>query len=219
MRKYLARTLLVAGTVVAAASLSVPAAMAAGTWTVPGGPNFTATAKAGTTFTLSDTSTGLSFTCTVGTGAGTVTDQTSSANTAIGSITSSTFGSSAKKCNGPLGSTGTDAQKAGTTSTLNAVSFSGGVTTGTITNVDHILTINAIGTCTAEVKGTAGATYTNSSDLLQFITTGDNLSVTSTSGACTGIIHLGDVVTFKSSTGGGETVTGSPNNPIQVSQP
>ena len=200
MRKYLARTLLVAGTAAVAASLSIPAAMAAGTWTVTGGPNFTSAAAPSTTFTLSDTTSGLSFTCTVGTGVGTVTDQAGSLNTAIGSITGSTFGSSAHKCNGPLGSTGTDTQKAMTVSTLNAVSYvaATGVTTGTITNVDHVLTINAIGTCTAEVKGTAGATYTNSSHLLKFITAGDSLKVTSTSGACTGIIKTNDVVTFSS---------------------
>jgi hypothetical protein len=219
MRKHIARTLLVAGTVVGALGLAVPAAMAAGTWTVTGGANFTSAQSAGTTFTLSDSTSGLSFTCTVGAGAGKVTDQTSSTNTAIGSITSSSFGSSAHKCNGPLGSTGTDAQKAGTTSTLNAVSFAAGVTTGTITGVDHVLTISSIlGTCTAEVKGTAGAKYTNSSKLLQFTTTGDSLSVTSTSGSCAGIIKSGDVVTFASGSGG-ETVTGSPTAAISVSQP
>ncbi len=223
MRKQLMRTLLVAGTAAAAVTLAVPAAMAAGTWTVTGGPNFTSSASTGTTFTLSDTTSGLSFTCTVGTGAGTVTDQTSNANTAIGHITSSGFGSSTKKCNGPLSSTGTDTQKAGTTSVLNAGTFSGGVTTGTITAVDHVLTISSfLGTCTAEVKGTAGAKYTNSSHLLQFITTGDSLKVTSVSGACSGIISVNDVVTFASGTGG-ETVTGTTNtgtsSPITVSQP
>ncbi len=107
----------------------------------------------------------------------------------------------------------------GTISTLNAVSFAGGVTTGTITGVDHILTISSfLGTCTAEVKGTAGAKYTNSSKLLQFVTTGDSLTVTSTSGSCAGIIKVGDVVTFASGTGG-ETVTGSPTAVISVSQP
>lgn len=219
MRKHIARTLLVAGTVVGALGLAVPAAMAAGTWTVTGGANFTSAQSAGTTFTLSDSTSGLSFTCTVGAGAGTVTDQNMAANTAIGHITSSSFGNSSHKCNGPLGSTGTDAQKSGTTSTLNAVSFSGSTTTGTITGVDHILTISSfLGTCTAEVKGTAGAKYTNTSKLLQFVTTGDSLAVTSTSGSCSGIIKVNDVVTFASGTGG-ETVTGSPINPISVSQP
>jgi hypothetical protein len=219
MRKQLARTVLVAGTIAAAMGLAVPAAMAASTWTVTGGTNFTSAASSGTTFTLSDTTAGLSFTCTVGTGTGTVTDESSGTKTAIGSITASTFGSSSKKCSGPLGSTGTDTQKSGTTSTLNVSSYSGGVTTGSITNIDHVMTISSIlGTCTAEVKGTAGITYTNSSDLLKFTTAGDSLKVTSVSGSCSGIINVNDVVTFNSGSGG-ETVTGSPTNPIQVSQP
>jgi hypothetical protein len=219
MRKQLARTILATGTIAAAMGLAVPAAMAAGTWTVTGGTSFTATASSGTTFTLTDTTANLSFTCTVGTGSGTVTDESSGTNTAIGSITASTFGSSSKKCSGPLGSTGTDTQVSGTTSTLNVSSYSGGVTTGTITNIDHVMTISSIlGTCTATVKGTAGITYTNKTDLLQFTTAGDSLKVTGTSGSCAGIVKTNDVVTFSSGSGG-ETVTGSPVNPIQVSQP
>jgi len=222
MRKQLLRTLLVAGTTAAAVSLAVPAAMAAGNWTVTGGANFTSAAAAGTTFTLSDTTSGLSFTCTVGTGAGTVNDQPSGPNTVIGTITASTFGSSAHKCNGPLSSTGTDTQKAGTVSTLNAVSYNAagtGTTTGTITGVDHVLTISSfLGTCTAEVKGTAAGTYTNGTELLAFITAGDNLAVTSTTGACAGIIKVNDKVTFASGSGG-ETVTGNPTNPIKITSP
>jgi len=216
MRKQLARTLLAAGTVTAVLSLTVPAAMAAGTWTVTGGPNFTSAASSGTTFTLNDTTKNLSFSCTVGTGTGKVTDQSMSTNTAIGSITASTFGSSSHKCSGAFGSTGTSSQKASTTMTLNAGSFSGGVTTGTVTNVDHILSVSSIlGNCTAEVKGTAGVTYTNSSSLLKFTTAGDSLKITSTTCSFLGV---NDVVTFNSGNGG-ETVTGSPTNPIQVSQP
>jgi hypothetical protein len=219
MHMRLARTLVVTGTVGAALSLAIPAAMAAGTWTITGGTNFTSTASSGTKFTLTDKTAGVSFTCTVGTGSGTVTDETHGTKTAIGSIKASTFGSSTKKCTGPLDSTGTDTQKSGTTSTLNVASFKSGKTTGTVTGIDHVLTAKSpFGTCTAEVKGTAGVTYTNSSRLLQFTTTGDNLKVTSTSGICAGIIKVNDVVTFTSGTGG-ETVTGSPKNPIQISQP
>lgn len=219
MRKQLARTLLVAGTAVAAMGLAVPAAMASGTWTVTGGTSFTSAASSGTTFTLTDATSSTSFTCTVGTGTGTVVNQSGSANTAVGSITASTFGSSAHKCSGPLGSTGTDTQVAGTTSTINAGSFASGKTTGTITGIQHTVSISSIlGTCTATVKGTAGITYTNSSHLLQFTTAGDSLTVTAASGSCLGIIKVNDVVTFSSGTGG-ETVTGSPTASIQISQP
>jgi hypothetical protein len=219
MHRQLARALFVVGTIAVALGLAIPAAMATGTWTVAGGTNFSSKQSSGTTFTLTDVTAKLSFTCTVGTGSGTVTDETHGTKTAIGSIKASTFGSSSKPCNGPLSSTGTDTQKSGTTSTLNVSSFSGGVTTGTVTNVDHILTAHSpFGICTAEVKGTAGVTYTNSSHLLKFTTARDNLKVTSTSGICAGIIKTNDVVTFTSGSHG-ETVTGSPVNPIQISQP
>ena len=221
MRKNFVRAVLVAGTAAAAVSLAIPAAMAAGTWTVKGGTNFSSAAAASTTFTLSDTTSHLSFTCTVGTASGTVINETSGTTTAIGSITASAFGSAAHKCNGPLGSTGTSTQAAGTTAVLNVASYNAGtkVTTGTITSITHNLSISsALGSCSAVVKGTAGVTYNNTTSLLQFTTAGDSLSVTSTSGSCTGIIKVGDVVTFTSGTGG-ETVTGSPVNPITAEQP
>src|SRR5262249_17307854 len=132
-----------------------------------GGTSFTSAASAGTTFTLTDVTHSASFTCSVGTSSGTVTDESMGTNTAIGSVTASAFGSAAHKCSGPLGSNGTSTQKAGTTATINVASYNSGtgVTTGTITNIDHTLTINSfLGTCTAEVKGTAGVTYKNSTD-------------------------------------------------------
>lgn len=219
MRTKLTKTIFATGTVAAALCLGIPAAMAAGTWTVSGGTTFTSKASSGTTFTLKDVTASQTFTCTVGTAKGTVTDETKGTKTAIGKITASTFGSSTTKCKGPLGSTGTDTQKSGTTSTLNVSSYSNGVTTGTVTGADQVTTIHSVlGTCTMEVKGTAGMTYTNSSRLLKFTTTHDSLKVTSTSGACGGIVNTNDVVTFSSGSGG-ETVTGSPVNPIKVSQP
>ncbi|HXS63963.1 MAG TPA: hypothetical protein VN767_14010 [Streptosporangiaceae bacterium] len=212
MRKQLARTFLVAGTAIAAMGLAVPAALAAGTWTVTGGPSFTSSGTG--TFTLTDTTHSATFTCHVGAAAGTVTDQTSGPSP-FGSVTSSSFGNSSNKCSGPLGSTGTSNQKAGTTAHINGTSFAGGVTTGTITGVDHKFTASAFGiNCTAEITGTAGVTYNNGTHVLTFTTAGDNLTVISASG-CLGIIQVNDKVTFT----GSETVTGSPTNPIQISSP
>jgi hypothetical protein len=201
MRKQLGRAILAAGTVVAALGLAIPAALASGTWTVSGGPNFTGHG----TVTLTDVTTKVSFTCTI-TLAGTVTNQTHSTNTAIGRITTVTL----SNCTGPPGSTVTGS---GTMGTINASSYSGGVTTGTITNVDLVLAITSIlGRCTAAVKGTAGITYTNSSGLLRFTTSGDSL--TGAASSCPGI-SMGDAWTIT----GSVTLTGSPVNPVQVSQP
>lgn len=219
MRKQFARVVLAASYVAAIMALAVPPAMAAGTWTVVEGPRWTSVTSSGTTFTMTDTTANLSFTCTVGTANGTVINESMGTNTAIGAITGSTFGSPMARCSGPLGSTATESQKTGTTATLNVGSFSLGVTTGTITDVDEIITITSIlGPCTAEVKGTAGVTYTNSSQLLKFTAAGDNLKVSGTSGICGGIIRANDVITVNSGSGG-ETVTGAPTNPIQISQP
>jgi len=210
MRKQLARTILAAGTAAVVLSLAVPPAMAAGTWTVTGGPNFTAKPATGATFKLTDGAN--SFTCTAASAAGSVTDQSKSTNTNIGSVTASSFTS----CTGAFNSKGSDTQKAGTTSTLTVSSFSSPVTTGTITGVDHILSITSPISCSTEVTGTAGVTYNNTTHELNFTTAGDNLTVVGT--GCNGIINQGTHPTFSSS-GGGEVVTGSPTNPIQISQP
>lgn len=218
MRKHLMRAILVSGTVAGALCLAVPAAMAAGTVTVSGGTNFTSVQASGTTFVLNDTTAGSGFTCTVATGSGTVMDGTFNVPAAIGTVATATFGSSGTPCKGTGGAAGqSGTSKQSGTATLNVTAPpSGGVTTGTVTNADEVLTA-AGGLCTITVKGTAGVSYTNgtSSGLLKFTTAGDNLKVTSVSGICPGV-HTNDVVTFSSGSGG-ETVTGSPVNPITLS--
>jgi hypothetical protein len=215
MRKQLTRAILVTGTVAGALCLGVPAAFAVTTWTVTGGTNFTSVQKSGTTFTLKDTKSGSTFTCTVATGKGTVTDETHGTNTAIGSVTASTFGSSGTPCNGPFGAKATASQSG--TATLNVSSYNSttGTTTGTITSVDEVLTVTSPISCTITVTGTAGVTYTNSTSLLQFTTAGDNLTVKSSS--CPGVSATDP--STESSGSGGEVVTGSPVNPISVSSP
>jgi hypothetical protein len=214
MLRLLARMSLAAATITAVMTVSISTAMAAGTWTVTGGPSFTASASSGTTFTFTDTTHSATITCTKGTAAGSVTDQSSGPGT-FGTFTSSGFTS----CTAPVGCTVTIMLKAGTTAIINGVSFSGGVATGTITGLDLILTFKCLGsTCTAEVRGTIGFTYTNSSHLLQLTTAGDSLTVTSTSGSCAGIIQAGDNVTLSSGSGGW-VITGSPTISIQISEP
>ncbi len=216
MRKRLSRALLAAGTVTAALCLAVPVALAAGTWTITGGRNFTGVLSSGSTVTVTDVTKNLTFACTTGTIAGTFADQSMSTNTAIGSVTKLTFGDNTHKCTGPFGSTATFTLKAGTTATINAGSYSAPVTTGTITNLDLIMSASGIlGNCTAEIKGTAGITFNNTTHLLAFTTAGDDLRVTSTT--CS-FFSVNDMITI--STGnGGFVLTGSPVNPIQVSQP
>src|SRR5215469_11258503 len=100
MRKQLGRVILAAGTVAAALGLAIPAAVASGTWTVTGGPNFTATG----TVKISDGAN--SFTCTA-TASGTVNDESHGTNTAFFTITKFTL----TNCKGSFSSTGMGSNK------------------------------------------------------------------------------------------------------------
>ena len=83
---------------------------------------------------------------------------------------------------------------------LNAVSFSSGVTHGTITGIHA--TLKGSG-CSAVVDGTGASknngkvavTYTNSTHKLKVLTTGGNLHIYKVSG-CLGLINSGDPSTF-----------------------
>jgi hypothetical protein len=223
MRKQLMKAILAAGTVAAALSLGVPAAFAVTTFSVSGGTNFTSTAASGTTFTLTNGSN--NFTCTVGSSAGTVTDQSHSTNTKIGTVTSASFGSSTTPCHGPFSSSGTAADNAcggagqPACPVLNVSSFSSPTATGTITGIDNTLTVHNLpfspNPCTIHVTGTAGVTYNNTTHVLAFTTANDNLSIVSSGTTCN---FATGSVTFSSGSGG-ETVTGSPTNPVQVTSP
>jgi len=166
----------------------------AATWTVkPGGA---ITAKAGVT-TLKDTKTGSVLTCQSSSGKGTVKSGKGLSGTGIGSISALSF----NICTGPLGLTFT----VHTTHFpwhLNAVSFSGGVTTGTITGIHATLSGPS---CSAVVDGTGAtanngkvtAKYSNSTGKLT--TTGaGNLHIYNVSG-CAGLIGNGDGSSFKGS--------------------
>jgi hypothetical protein len=178
-----------AGSAVAAADTAVAA-----TWTVkPGGA---ITAKAGTT-TLKDTKTGSTLTCKSSSGKGKVKSGKGLPGAGIGSITTLSFST----CTGPLGLTFT-VKTTHFPWHLNAVSFSSGVTTGTITGIHATLTGPS---CSAVVDGTGAtanngkvkAKYSNSTGKLT--TTGaGNLHIYNVHG-CAGLIGSGDGSSFKGS--------------------
>lgn len=195
MRKRL-MGMLAAGAIAAIVALvggTTPAYAA--TWTVgPGaaGPfNFTGTA-AGSTL-LTDTNTGTQLTCTSSSAAGNSARGTGLAGTNIARITSTTFGG----CTGPAGITFSVIHSG--TWTLNAVSYSGGVTTGTITGISARLSGPL---CSATVTGSVQARFINSNTAtppsraqLQVLTTGSTLRISSVSG-CFNLIRNGDNATF-----------------------
>jgi hypothetical protein len=178
----------------ASSALAASNAGVAATWTVkPGGA---ITAKAGTT-TLKDNNTGSTLSCKSSSGKGTVKSGKGLSGTGIGSITALSFST----CTGPLGLTFT-VKTTHFPWHLNAVSFSSGVTTGTITGIHA--TLSGPG-CSATVDGTGAtanngkvtAKYSNSTGKLS--TTGaGNLHVYNVSG-CAGLINSGDGTSFKGS--------------------
>ena len=170
------------------------AAAVAATWTVkPGGA---ITAKAGKT-TLTDKNTGSTLSCASSSGKGTLKHGSGLSGAGIGTISALSFSS----CTGPLGLTFT----VHTTHFpwhLNAVSFSSGVTTGTITGIHATLSGPS---CSAVVDGTGAsanngrvtAKYSNGTGRLT--TTGaGNLHIYNVNG-CAGLIHSGDAASFKGS--------------------
>jgi hypothetical protein len=195
--------LLTAGTTALMVGLTAAPAFAA-TWTVTPGGAITATT---TQTTLTDTSTGTSLSCTSSTAKATLEQGSGLSGTAIGSITSITFGG----CTGPLGLAFT-VTGSNLPWTLNVTSYASGVTHGTITGIHATLT--GIG-CSAEVDGTSATadngevsvTYTNSSGALEVLTTGGNLHLYNVSG-CAGLINSGDASTF------GTTYTVTPGQTI-----
>jgi uncharacterized repeat protein (TIGR01451 family) len=162
------------------------------TWTVKPGGAFKAKSGA---VTLTDTTTGTVLTCKSSAGSGTLESGSGLPGTGIGSITALTF----TACTGPLGLTFTATSNA-LPWALNALSYSSGVTTGSITGIDATLTGSS---CTATVDGTAAGadngqvsvTYANSSGKLKVLTTGGNLTIYNVSG-CSGLINSNDPATL-----------------------
>ncbi|WP_393062700.1 hypothetical protein [Streptomyces sp. LN549] len=199
MRSTLRRALF--ATTVAAAAFGFTAtsasATALATWTVtnPSG-TFSASLKAGTVATLIDTVTSQQVDCSTATASGTATSGTYSSGAGLAKITAATFGSAGAPCPGPLGSTFTAVLASGSVISVNANSYSGGVSTGTLSGIKVNLTGSTIlGTCNAVITGTASnVTYTNSTGVLD-INNGAGLTVASATN-CSGLLNAGDAATF-----------------------
>jgi hypothetical protein len=192
--RKVAKSSLVAGAALAAAvGFAASPASAAGTWTVTGGGSFTAKA---TNPVLTDTKTGTQLKCATSAASGSAANGTGLSGTAIGHISAVTWTS----CSGPLGITFSVTAQ-GLPWAVNAVSYSGGVTTGTLSGVKaHI---SGLG-CTADFAGatststaTLNATYTNSTHVLAV--SGGNLHAYNVSGTCLGLINSGDPATYTAS--------------------
>ncbi|WP_333771814.1 hypothetical protein [Streptomyces sp. IBSBF 2435] len=198
MRKLstLTKSTFVTGAAIAAAvGLAASPASAAGTWTVTGGGNFTASASKPT---LKDTNTGTTLNCTSSAATGSAPNGTGLSGTGIASIATLSF----TGCTGPAGISFTVSAQ-GLPWHINAGSYNAttGVTTGTLTGVIAKLS----GLCNATFADPSGvttgatltATYTNSTHTLAI--TGGNLKAYSVSGICLGLINSNDLAVFNGS--------------------
>jgi hypothetical protein len=172
-------------------ALALPASAALSNWS--------GSVASGSTINITDTTAGLTTTCTTGAIAGT----TQAGNPPVLAMTSFTLGSSSKRCTAPLGGTATFALASGISVPVNYTSYSGGIVAFSMASMKVVLTeTGPAGTCTAQIAGSAGVTYNATDDLLQFTPAGDSLKVTDTSGGCAGLVKTGDVLTINSGSGG-----------------
>jgi hypothetical protein len=204
MHKRITAILLTGSAAALTVGLTATSAVAA-TWTVkPGGA---VTAKSGTT-TLTDKNTNNKLTCTSSKAGAKLKSGKGLSGTGIGSINTISFSG----CTGPLGLSFT-VTPGHLPWKLNAVSYSSGVTHGTITGIHA--TLKGSG-CSAVVDGTGAsanngkvsATYTNGTHKLKILTTGGNLHIYKVSG-CLGLINSGDAATFSATytVSPGQTIT------------
>jgi hypothetical protein len=190
VRKIVSSSLVAGAVTVGAIALSAPSAFAA-TWTSSGG-SFTGTS---TSIAFKDVTTNQPFNCTSSTVPGSSTAGTGLSGTNIATLSGGTFSG----CTGNLGSTGTASLSTGH---LNAVSYSGGVTSGTITGLAATLSIHdLLGTCTAAVSGEVdNVKYNNNGTLTVAVDSAPKLKITSATGSgCAGLIKAGDLTTFAGS--------------------
>jgi hypothetical protein len=163
--------------------LGSTAAMAT-TYTVSPAGAVTATQSGNST--LKDVSTGNTLTCTAGSGKATLS--ASSNGSPIGTISALTYSG----CTGPLSLSFTvTANSLPYDLNVTAYNSGTGVSTGTITGINAALSGPG---CSATVKGTVDASYSNSTGNLTVSPDGSALTVTAAS--CLGIVATGNVVNY-----------------------
>jgi hypothetical protein len=197
--RSLGKTLIVCAATASVISMAAAPALAAATWTVKPGGTTKATAASAV---VTDSTHGLSVTCTSSVAKGTLKSGSGLAATGLGTITSIAF-------NGCAVGTITVAVKITGTMPLNGVTYVSATKTAnmTITKIHGTFTVSAI-SCTATVDGTSAiahngmvaATFNNSTHKLTVLATGGNLHLYNVSTGCaTGGVANGDGVNWTGS--------------------
>lgn len=193
------------------------AASATTTWTVKAGTAAKGTIVAitgrttGTTpqIHFKDTTSGQTLTCASGTAPGTTKVGSGLSGTGIGHVNGPK--TTWKTCKGPGGLvfTVTGAQSW----SINAKSYSSGVTSGNITNIKA--TVTDPGVCTFTATGSVNIKYSNSTHILA-VPGGPTLSISGVSG-CLGIINNGDHASFTAKYA--LKANNTAYNPIKITSP
>ena len=193
--RSLGKALIVSAAAASVISMAAAPALAATTWTVKPGGAVAGTAKPAT---VTDSSKGLSVTCTSSVVKGTLKHGSGLPGAGIGTIASFTF----KGC---MVAGFTVTVKVAGKMLLNATGPSPATTVVnmTITKMHGSFSVAAL-SCSATIDGTKAtahngmvtATFTNSTDTLTVLTTGGNLHLYNPSSGCTTAVSNGDSVNF-----------------------
>ncbi|MEE1754019.1 hypothetical protein [Streptomyces sp. SP18CS02] len=202
MRRMKRLSAIAAAGFLGAAALTATNASAAplAQWTVTNpsvADTFTAVNSAGVSAVLTNSSTGAQLVCNTYAANGVAADGVRPTGSGLATIQNATFGTTSAKCTGPLGSTWT--AKSNAPMALNGVSYSAGVTKGTITGVDITLSgTSLLGSCTAKITGAANTgTYTNATGVLQILAdTTPALTISNVTGNCAGLLNNGNTAKF-----------------------
>lgn len=220
MSSRLTKALVGAGAAVAALTVGMTSASAAVTYTVSAGSATAGTSVAinGKTtgalprITFNDTTTNNALTCDSGTAPGTTKAGSGQAGAKIGKINGA--GTGWTNCTGPFGLqftvTGVGAWY------INATGGNAAGVTGTISNI--LAHVTSTAGCNFDVTGSVPIKYTNSSQILQVLTTSAGLTLSNvTSSACFGLLNNGDKATFSAKYK--LTARTAAYNPVQITRP
>jgi hypothetical protein len=193
----LGKALVMSAAAASVIGLAAAPALAATTWTVKPGGSFTGAA---TKAVVTDSTKGISLTCTGSAAKGSLKSGSSLAGAGIGTVTSFAFSG----CTG-----GSTATLSVTSASLNATSYDATtkVAKMTITKFHGTFTVSILPGCTAIVDGTGAtahnglvkAKFSNGTDSFKVLATGGNLHLYKPSSGCGTAFSSGDAVNFTAS--------------------
>jgi hypothetical protein len=194
--KSLGKALIVCAATASVISMAAAPALAAATWTVKPGGSFTGAA---TKATVTDSTKGLSLTCTSSKAIGSLKSGSGLPGAGIGTVTSFAFSSCTAGASATVSVTG---------ASLNAIKFTTTkVAKMTITKFHGTFTVSILPGCSATVDGTSAtahnglvkAAFSNTADALKILATGGNLHLYNPTSGCGTAFSNGDAVNFTAS--------------------